>query len=136
MELINITPIGIDFNIDNIFLATIKDMPKQDTLKSLEEKDIDINDENLVEVVSMGFISTEQVDIFYRTRFGYVRYSDEGPELFVGDNSDGKGTICNIVPILDYYNEEQIGEATYGNSRIIVVDDIEPLRKYNNDYNA
>lgn len=50
-------------------------------------------------LVDKGALNTEQFDIFYKDETGYTRFVEEGPETFVGDNSDGKGFISNVVPI-------------------------------------
>ena len=111
MEISKEQKIGTHFKKENIFLATVVS-------------------------VSNVFLSSEQFDIFYKDDRGYTRFVEEGPETFVGDNSDGKGIVRNVVPIWEYYSKEQVFECMLNNEFMaICVLDIEPLYKYNNDYN-
>ena len=67
---------------------------------------------------------------------GYTSFYVEGSETIKGDNSDGKGTIKNLVSIWDYYKEDEVYEAVLEDGSIaIAVEDMEPLYKYNSDYN-
>ena len=117
MKLTNIQNIGTAFKKENIFLATIKGLrEKQKFLDSI--------------------IDYEEADLFYKDEKGYIRFGDEGPEIFVGDDSDGKGLIQNVIPVWDYYSEEELKEALANDTfTIIVVTTMEPLEKYNDDYN-
>ena len=87
-------------------------------------------------LVDKGLISSEQFDVFYKDDMGYTRFVEEGPETFVGDNSDGKGIIRNVVSIWEYYSEEQVLECMLNNEFMaICVLDMDPIYKYNDDYN-
>ncbi len=122
MELSNKQKIGTHFKKENIFLATVS-ASKADTKETLTSK-------------LEGIISLEQFDVFYKDDTGYTRFLEEGPETFAGDNSDGKGTIRNVVSVWEYYSEEQIFECVLDNKFMaICVLDMNPLYKYNEDYN-
>ena len=122
MELSNKQKIGTHFKKENIFLATVS-ASKADTKEILTSK-------------LEGIISSEQFDVFYKDDTGYTRFLEEGPEIFAGDNSDGKGTIRNVVSVWEYYSEEQIFECMLDNKFMaICVLDMDPLYKYNEDYN-
>ena len=131
--------IGTNFKKENIFLATIvenaadtKESLKAefDTMDSKEKKDF------LSLLIQKGTLSSEEVDLLYKDEKGYTRFVDGKPVTLLGDNSDGKGVIKNIVKIWDYYSEEQLLEAVIDNKyNTICVTDIAPLQKYNEDYN-
>lgn len=136
MAISNEQQIGTHFKKDSIFLATIS-CNASDTKEIVKSRlDGKIPDGILGEIVDAGVLSTEQYDIFYKDDTGYIRFVEEGPETFVGDNSDGKGIIRNIVPIWNYYSEDQLFEATINNEFVAIVTlDLDPLKKYNQDYN-
>lgn len=136
MEATKQKKIGTNFKKENIFLATIS-ANNNDTKEMLKSKMSGKVSEDLMEsFVKDGVISSEEFDVFYKDENGYTRFVENGPETFVGDNSDGKGTIRNVVSIWEYYSEEQILECMLNNEFMaICVLDIEPLYRYNNDYN-
>ncbi len=95
-----------------------------------------LTEELMASFADKGIISSEEFDVFYKDDRGYTRFLEEGPETFAGDNSDGKGIIRNVVSVWEYYSEEQIFECMLNNSFMaICVWDMEPLYKYNEDYN-
>ena len=117
--------IGTHFKKENIFLATVS-----------EKMDSKVPENLMALFVDVGFITSEQVDIFYKDDTGYTRFVEEGPETFAGDNSDGKGIVRNVVSIWNYYSEEQVTECMLNNEfMVICVSDMAPLYKYNEDYN-
>ena len=133
MEMSNRQQIGTHFKKENIFLATI-------TLGSQETQDLlDASGkapDSIAFFCKNGFLSIEEPDLFYKDENGYTRFVEEGPETFVGDNSDGKGFIRNIVPIWEYFSEEQVFETMLNNEFMaICCSTVEPLNKYNHDYN-
>lgn len=139
MELSKEQKIGICFKKENIFLATVSES-NTDTKEMLKAKVAGMDSkvpEDLVELlVEKGFASSEQIDVFYKDDNGYTRFVEEGPETFAGDNSDGKGIVYNVVSIWEYYSEEQVSECMLNNEFMaICVSDMEPLYKYNDDYN-
>lgn len=135
MRISNEANIGTHFKRENIFLATIVDNADQ-TKEVFKGKTNGPVKNILGRLIKAGVIKSEQFDIFYKDENGYTRYVEEGPETFVGDNSDGKGLICNIVPIFDYYTEDMVKEVMINESFYsIVVKSDEPLFKYNEDYN-
>ncbi len=137
MGLSNKQKIGTHFKKESIFLATIS-ASNTDTKEILTSKLEDKSTEKLVasNLIDKGIISFEQYDIFYKDDKGYTRFVEEGPETFVGDNSDGKGIIRNVVPIWEYYSEGQVFECMFNNKFMaICVSDTAPLYKYNEDYN-
>lgn len=131
--------IGTHFKKENIFLATVSES-KVDTKETLKSKMVGVDSkvpENLMDLfVDVGFITSEQVDVFYKDDTGYTRFVEEGSETFAGDNSDGKGIVRNVVSIWNYYSEEQVTECMLNNEfMVICVSDMAPLYKYNEDYN-
>ena len=136
MELSNRQKIGTYFKKENIFLATVS-TSSTDTAEMLKSQmDSGIPEELLASLVGRGFISSEQIDVFYKDDKGYTRFVEEGPETFAGDNSDGKGIVRNVVSIWEYYSEEQVIECMINNEfmAICALDD-KPLYEYNSDYN-
>ncbi len=136
MELSNKQKIGTHFKKENIFLATVS-ASNTDTKEILKSKlDGKVTEDLMSLFVDKGVISSEQFDVFYKDDTGYTRFVEEGPETFAGDNSDGKGTIRNVVSAWEYYSEEQIFECMLDNKFMaICVLDMNPLYKYNEDYN-
>ena len=136
MEVSNKQKIGTHFKKENIFLATVSES-NTDTKETLKSKMNGKVPEGLMALlVDKGIISSEQFDVFYKDDMGYTRFVEEGPETFAGDNSDGKGTIRNVVSVWEYYSEEQIFECMLDNKFMaICVLDMDPLYKYNEDYN-
>jgi len=138
----NLQDIGTYFKKENIVLATIQ-CSKQDTKGMLEEAmqgvEVEAEAKNFIldRLIDSEAITSVQVDIFYQDEKGYTRFADDGPETFVGDDSDGKGIIRNVVPVWDYYSETELVEATINGSFIaITITNDGPLRKYNQDYNG
>lgn len=131
-------PIGTRFKKENIFLATIS-VDKEETKASVKDRFEEGSlEEKLFEVfLNMGAITSEQCDVFYKDEKGYTRFVEGGPETFVGDNSDGKGVLRNIVSIWDYYKEDEVLECLIDDTfEIIGVTDFDPLYRYNEDYNS
>lgn len=135
MTISNETTIGTHFKRENIFIATILDNETQ-TENILNQK-TNGNFKNILSTLVKAVVfNSEQFDIFYKNENGYTRYVKEDPETFAGDNSDGKGIICNVVPIFDYYTEDMVKEVFINDSFWgIGVKDNNPLYKYNKDYN-
>ena len=136
MKVSNQQKIGTYFKKENIFIATVS-ASNTDIKEILKSKTDGKGPEELMALlVDKGYISSEQFDIFYKDDKGYTRFLEEGPETFAGDNSDGKGIVRNVVPIWEYYSEEEVFECMLNNEFMaICVLDIEPLYKYNDDYN-
>ena len=137
MRIENRGPIGNHFKKENIFLCTVTDNG-QSLVSQLKEKisiPENIPEEVLELLINNGVISNQQYDIFYQDENGYTRFVEEGPETFKGDNSDGKGIIENVVSVWDYYDEEDLFEGIVNGNLVILVGRLEPLEKYNEDYN-
>lgn len=140
MKLTNLQNIGTTFKKENIVLATfvgLRDKQKKDLEAIMKEVDGDENiKRDILEKFLDSIVTYEEVDIFYKDENGYTRFVEEGPETFVGDDSDEKGFIRNIVPIWDYYSEEEVKEVLVNDTFIsIVCTTMEPIKKYNDDYN-
>lgn len=139
MRVSNKQKIGTHFKKENIFLATVSssNADNKETLKSkMSDMDSKIPEVLMALLVDKNFISSEQYDVFYKDDTGYTRFVEEGPETFAGDNSDGKGIVRNVVSIWEYYSEEQVFECMLNNKFMaICVSDMNPLYKYNEDYN-
>ncbi len=136
MKVRNVQDIGNYFNKESIFLATVSSSNAETKELVKAGSDSKIPDGVLDKLINEGAISSEQYDVFYKDDKGYTRFVEEGPETFVGDGSDGKGIIKNIVPIWEYYSEEQVTEIMINDKfmAICILDSI-PLEKYNRDYN-
>lgn len=139
MRVSNKQKIGTHFKKENIFLATVSssNADNKETLKSkMSDMDSKIPKVLMALLIDKNFISSEQYDVFYKDDTGYTRFVEEGPETFAGDNSDGKGIVRNVVSIWEYYSEEQVFECMLNNKFMaICVSDMNPLYKYNEDYN-
>ena len=119
MKITNEGPIGNHFKKENIFLGTITSS-NDDVFEELKGR---VNSEVPLDflrgMIDAGVISGQQYDLFYLDENGYTRFLEEGPETFKGDNSDGKGTIDNVVPAWDYFGEDDLTE--------VLVNDIETI---------
>lgn len=139
MTISNQQKIGTHFKKENIFLATVSanNVETKEILKSrMAGMDSKVPEDLMSLFVDNGVISSEQFDVFYKDDTGYTRFVEEGPETFAGDNSDGKGIVRNVVSIWEYYSEEQLFECMLNNEFMaICISDLEPLYKYNDDYN-
>lgn len=136
--------IGTTYKKENIYLGTVvenseltyevlKDRISQDPSNEI---DSEILRQTLMAFVNNGVVNSEFYDVFYKDENGYTSFYVEGSETIKGDNSDGKGTIKNLVSIWDYYKEDEVYEAVLEDGSIaIAVEDMEPLYKYNSDYN-
>lgn len=135
MELTNLQAIGTHFKKENIFLATI--FPNEEyVLNEIKAKyKIKYFHGILKHWIKRKIVEYNEVDIFYKDEKGYTRYIGEGPDTYVGDNSDGKGYIKNVVSVWDYYSEEELLEAMVDGEFMAIVDKGEGLDKYNADYN-
>ncbi len=134
-KITNVQQIGNYFQKDNIFLATISDV-KQEETKDMLGSCVCVSKELLEILMTKTLISSEQIDIFYKDENGYTRFLDDGPEVFAGDNSDGKGFIKNVVSIWKYYKEDQVEEGKINDSFMAILPKvIEPLYDYNKDFN-
>lgn len=135
MELTNLQAIGTHFKKENIFLATI--LPNEEyVVEQLKARHkIKFSDVMLRRLVRRGVIEYNEVDIFYKDEKGYTRYIEEGPDTYVGDNSDGRGVITNVVSAWDYCSEEDLMEAMVNGEFMAIVDKGKGLAKYNKDYN-
>lgn len=134
-KITNVQQIGNYFQKDNIFLATISDV-KQEETKDMLGSCVCVSKELLEILMTKTLISSEQIDIFYKDENGYTRFLDDGPEVFAGDNSDGKGFIKNVVSIWKYYKEDQVEEGKINDNFMAILPKvIEPLYDYNKDFN-
>lgn len=125
--------IGTYFDKSKIVLATIsKFKPDDETVKPKEEL------EDLIALLLVrAFIMAPRVDIFYQNENGkYIRFTGKGQQILYGDNSDQKGYITNVVPVWNYYREEQLREYVVNDQIMIARCDNEPLERYNMDYNV
>ena len=136
MKTSNRQKIGTYFKKENIFLATVS-ASNADTKEMLTSRmNSELPKKLIAFFIDKGAISSEQFDIFYKDDKGYTRFVEEGPETFAGDNSDGKGIIKNVVSIWEYYSEEEIFECMMNDKFMVIsAETIEPLYKYNDDYN-
>lgn len=72
------------------------------------------------------------IDIFYKEdNGGYTRFLETGPQTFSEENS----VLSNIVPVWDYYMENELFEARIDhNFMAICAWDESPLSKYKKDF--
>ena len=83
------------------------------------------------------FINAPKVYILYQSESGkYIRFTENGPQIFCGDNSDQKGYITNVVSAWKYYREEQLRECRINDKIVIACLDNRPMERYNRDYNV
>lgn len=133
MEISDKQQIGTHFKKEKVFLGTITSVNDK-----LQEKLKDSGDIATVieSFCKMGFLSMGEPDILYKDESGYTRFEEEGTETLVGDNSDGKGFVRNLVSIWKYFSEEQIFEIKLNNgSWAICCSTPDPVYKYDNYYN-
>lgn len=151
MEITKSQKIGTYFKKENIFLATVSEASlespnilnsklenniSEKLLEMIKKKDFVMSEELIEMFEQAGFLTSEQYDIFYKDENGYTRFVEEGPETFIGDNSDGKGIIRNVISIWDYYSEDEIQEVMINNKFMAISStNEEPLHRYNKDYN-
>ena len=138
-------PIGTTFKKENIFLATVDCPMERDEVDSiLKDRGCDLSSitggEKLLDITAASF-TQQEFDIFYKDENGYTRFLMEGNETFVGDGSDGKGKLYNIVSAWDYYSDNELCEIENDKGEPAICcligdeDENNPIYKYNRDYN-
>ena len=127
--------IGNCFKKENIYLGTIIFYDDESLLKELKKRNIHYSELQLISFIRNRMVSNQVCDIFYKVDNGYKRFLDNGSEILLGDNSDGKGFIENIVSAFDYYKEDEIFETVINSEPMIVARTMKPLGKYVEDYN-
>ena len=132
LKVTNKSNIGTHFVLDNIFLGTIMS-DTECTKETLREKARGIAIETIDKLVDSNIITSEEVDVFYKTENGYVRFIDTGSRMY--EEIVEESRLKNIVPITDYYKKENLVELETNGMWIIAVMKDEPLHKYNEDYN-
>lgn len=141
---VDVKPVGNHFKKENIFLGTLRrnKIDKSHYLvEQIKEKYPFFSKKTIVEFINRliigGAIEIEDCDIFYKDENGYISFSEEGALTLKGDNSDGKGTIKNLVPIWDYYKEDEVFEVVVNGKTILSsIEGYRPMRNYNSDYNT
>lgn len=130
MDLTNKQKIGTNFKTENIFIATLSATPKNEQWRLPED---------LYRLLKSWECATLKghYDIFYKDGDKYVCFLDEGPKIVVGDNSDGMGIMTNIVPVWEYFSEDELFEVMV-NDRTMAIGytNMEALIRYNLDYNV
>jgi hypothetical protein len=135
-ELRNFNKIGDCFKKENVVLATVTLDEKQvyDTLRKQYPEGLgEIPDEILAELIAEGIIQQEFYDVFYHDENGYTYFYDETPITIKGDNSDGNGTINNVVPVWDYFKDYELFEVYFDFGPMIVATTQTPLLQYQKD---
>ena len=135
MDPIYVNAIGNRFKKENIYLGTIVFYDVQSLLNELKKRTNYYTDYQLKKFIRDGELSNQQFEIFYKVENGYKRFLKSGSEILIGDNSDGKGFIENLVPIFDYYKDSELFEGAINRNIMIVATTMEPLEKYSKDYN-
>ena len=130
MALIKKLEIGTHFRKENIFLATV----------SLNDKNSKMAIDNIMlEKLSKYGVEIgecEMFGIFYKEGDVYLRFFLEDVQTYVGDNSDGMGVLRNIVPVWDYFSEDELFEVQiYDGSIVIGFTTEDPLTRYNFECN-
>ena len=128
--------IGTNFKKENIFVGTISYDENKCIKRIREDNDESFrktSDEQLKALIEIGIIDTEECDLFYKGENGYICFNDE-IETIIGDNSDGKGTIVDLVSAWDYFTEDDLYEIVENDIPIILSNNVDPLLEYNNDY--
>lgn len=141
MKLTNLQNIGTTFKKENIFLATIQKSIEDSKLEQVMREvkgDEEVKSGILDKLIHSEIVESVEADLFYKDEKGYTRFSmEEPPETFVGDNTDGKGFLRNIVSVWSYYSEEEVKEVLLDDSfTIIAVTNFEPIIKYHEDFNG
>ena len=95
--------IGNYFKKENIYLGTIIFYDDESLLKELKKRNTHYSEFQLISFIRNRMVSNQVCDIFYKVDNGYKRFLDNGSEILLGDNSDGKGFIENIVSAFDYF---------------------------------
>lgn len=126
--------IGKFFNVENIYLATIL-VEKETVIEDFQSK-IENLPAAMIKQLTTVKTTFKESDIFYKDANGYTRFTKDGPETFVGDNSDKKGLITNVVPVLKYFNQRDLEETSIRKKHAIAVTTVIPLYHYNSDYNV
>ncbi len=153
MDLSQELKIGTHFKKENIFLATLSDSNVQHIQPQLMEllsRHINNPQSNpklaaLAKELASSPLTQEMVDsysiallgydIFYKTENGYIRFREEGPITFLGDNSDGRGIIKNVISAWDYFSEDELVEVMINDSFMAILPlNKEPLKRYEKDY--
>jgi len=139
---IGVKPVGEKFKKENIFLGTLvksKIDESNNLVKQIKERYPFFSEKHITEMLDSfireGVLTIEECDVFYKDENGYTSFSEEGTLTLKGDNSDGKGIIKNLVPIWDYYYEDEVFEVTIDGETILSAD-YNPMKKYNRDYNS
>ena len=129
MALTNHQKIGTHFKKENIFLATVS--ATQNNLKMGLPEGIY---ENLLEA-GVDVNKCLMFDVFYKEGDVYLRFFEEGVETYAGDNSDGMGTLRNIVPVWDYFLEDELYETRLADGSMAIGFTNEmSLYKYSKEY--
>lgn len=97
-------------------------------------KENEFKEENIF-IATIDKNGNEEVDIFHKNKDGYTRFMMNGCETFMGDNSDGKGKLKYIVPILDYFKTDELFQLTFkGAYNVIGIFTTDPIENYKRDY--
>ncbi len=135
-EVKNGNKIGTYFNKDNIFVGVVS-YDKDTYVERIRKENFacfkDTSDEQLKALIDLEIIDREETDLFYLSENGYTCFNGE-IETIVGDNSDGKGTIKELVSAWDYFDEDELYETIENGIPVIVSTSIDPLLNYNSDY--
>lgn len=127
--------IGNIFKKENIYLGTIIFYDEESLLNELKKRNKRYSEMQLRLFIRKKMVSNQVCDIFYKIDNGYKRFLDNGSEILLGDNSDGKGFIENIVSAFEYYKEDEIFESIINSEPVIAVTTMKPFGKYVEDYN-
>ena len=78
--------------------------------------------------------SSKVPELLYKSKNGFV-YFDSEPKTIVGDGSDGNQMIYALIPIWEYYKEEQLEEVYIDNKFwAIAYNDEQGFKNYYDDY--
>ncbi len=141
MKVSNIKPIGTHFKKENIFYATVEiplDSGEMQELLSPATKGLDDEEKKVMDrlVEFDAFAATRQeCDVFYKDEKGYSRFFDSGVDTFVGDGSDGKGKLINIVSVWEYNSEDKFEEGLVNDRFMCIICKDDAMEQYNQDYN-
>ena len=94
----------------------------------------DCSDEDLRMLIENEIFEDHDYGLFYKYDDHYMRFNYDCDTL-IGDNSDGLGTLTNLVPIWDYFNDDEVFETFLNGNPYVQIDSYAPLKKYDKDYN-
>lgn len=140
---INITEIralGTSYKKEDIFLAMVTPSIKESKETLQDATNGELEEDVLDMLMRLGAISTNQPEVVVKSKEGYIYFTDDGTKAIavtmVGDNSDGKGYVSDVVSAWDYFNEKDFFEAKADGIWMIAIETSaqEKIYRYNEEH--